>query len=592
MTVDMMILAAIITAAMVLFAMDVFPADKVSLMTLGALLLTDQISPTDAVSGFGAKATVTVACMLALSLGIERTGGLNYFANRIVQLAGDSELKVMIAIMIAVGILSAFINNTAAVALFLPITISVARKQGFQISKLLMPMSFAAIIAGTCTLIGTSTNLIVADEVQKYSESGLQIGMFDPTIMGLVFFAAGSLYLVFIGVRLIPSRRSGESLTADYSLRHFVTDLRVRENSPMIGKTIPEARLGERYNVDVVEILRGPKRLLTMGPLNIEPGDQLLVSGAPQSLLTIQREQGLEMKALKLQDQDLTDDDIVLVEAWISPNSALIESTLKESNFRQTYKATALAIRSHGKMVRQKIGTYRLEYGDSLLVLTDKDHLESLRRSPDFLVLEEVDSEIVVQSKIYWAMGIFGAMVLAAATGALDILEAALLAVAAMVFTKVVRLHELYTNISWQTIIMLGCLIPLGIAMENSGLAGYLGEQLVNTLRAWGPEAVLSGVYLVTSLLTAIMSNNATAVLMVPICLSVAQQLGVRPEPFFFAVMFAASACFMTPVGYQTNLFIFGPGGYKFADFLIVGTPLNILFWLLATFAIPYFWPF
>ncbi|HSR54394.1 MAG TPA: SLC13 family permease [Acidobacteriota bacterium] len=591
MTVEMMILAAIIAGAMILFAKDVFPADKVSLLTLGALLVTNLISPAEAVAGFGAKATVTVACMLALSLGIERTGGLNYFANSIVKLAGGSELKVMIAIMVAVGLLSAFINNTAAVALFLPITISVARKQGFQISKLLMPMSFAAIIAGTCTLIGTSTNLIVADMVQN-DGGQLQIGMFDPTVMGLLLFVAGAFYLIFIGVRLIPARRSGESLTADYSLRHFVTDLRVNEDSPLIGRTIPETRLGERYNIDVVEILRGPKRLLTMGARQIEPGDQLLVSGAPQALLTIQREQGLEMKALKLQDQDLTDDDIVLVEAWISPNSALIESTLKESNFRQTYKATALAIRSHGKMVRQKIGTYRLEYGDSLLVLTDQEHLETLRRSPDFLVLEEVDSEIVVQSKVYWALGIFAGMVLLAATGMLDILESAVLALAAMVFTKVVRLHELYTNISWQTIIMLGCLIPLGTAMENSGLAGFLGEQLVSSLSAWGPAAVLSGVYLATSLLTAIMSNNATAVLMVPICLSVAQQLDVRPEPFVFSVMFAASACFMTPVGYQTNLFIFGPGGYKFADFLVVGTPLNILFWLLATFCIPYFWPF
>ncbi len=591
MTLDMVLLSAIIVGAVACFALETYPVDKVSVLVLSALVLFRLVSPEEAIAGFGNPATVTVACMLALSYGIQSTGGLNYVANRIVDLAGANEFKILLSIIVAVGFLSAFINNTAAVALFLPLTIAVAREQRLDASKFLMPMSFAAMFAGSCTLIGTSTNLLVYSSAKQYLE--WEIGIFEVTPAGLIFSAAGVLYLLLFAHRLVPSRRTGDSLTEEYRLRHFVTELILQDDSPLIGLTISETEFREQHNVEVIEILRDGTRLLpTAEEIRLEPGDILLAQGDPNTLMELQDQKGVILKALTVEDQDLEDENIVLVEAFISPASRLIESTLKEINFRSTFKANALAIRSHGRSIREKIGKIELEYGDSLLILTNRGQLEVLRQTPDFLVLEEVRSSFLRSDKVYYAVGIFLGIVLLAAFNYFSIVEAAVLGTGLMLLTGCLRLRDLYTHLSWQTVIMLACLIPLGTAVSNTGLANLIAGQLVELLRSWGPTAVLSGIYLLTTILTSIMSNNATAVLMIPVSLSVALQLQVDPKPFIMAVMFAASASFMTPIGYQTNLFIFGPGGYKFIDFVKVGTPLSILFWLMASFLIPAFWPF
>ncbi|MEE2839463.1 MAG: SLC13 family permease [Acidobacteriota bacterium] len=589
MTFEMLLLAAIVAASVILFAFEVFPVDKVSLLILSALVAFRLVSPEEAIAGFGNPATVTVACMLALSYGLESTGALSYVANKLVDLARESEFRLLFAIIAAVGLLSAFINNTAAVALFLPLTMAVAREKNMDPGKFLMPMSFAAIVAGTCTLIGTSTNLLVYSLAKEHLD--WQIGMFEFTPVGLIFFLIGSLYLLFVGYHLVPSRKSG-GLIREYRLRHFVTEMILSDNSPLIGKSIAETTFREKYGLEVVEILRGTSRLLPSAQqTRLEAGDTLLVQGDPQSLLQVQNSQGVTIKALTVKDQDLEDENIVLVEAFISPTSRLVDSTLKEVNFRQTFNANALAIRSHGRTIRERIGKIRLEYGDSLLILTSRDQLETLRHSPDFLVFEEVRHKSVRQDKIYYGVGIFLAIILLVTFNLLTIVEAAVMGTGLMLLTGCLRLHDLYSHISWQTIVMLACLIPLGSAMENTGLATFFATELTANLHLWGPWAVLSGIYLFTSLLTSFMSNNATAVLMIPIVLSTAQQLQLNPKPLVMAVMFAASASFMTPIGYQTNLFIFGPGGYRFSDFLKVGAPLNFILWIVASITIPMIWP-
>lgn len=591
MTPEMVLLSAIIVGAVILFSLDLYPVDKVSILVLSALLLFDLVSSGEAIAGFGNSATVTVACMLALSYGIQATGGLNYLANKMVDLAGANEFRILLSIIVAVGILSAFINNTAAVALFLPLTIAVARERHLDPSQLLMPMSFAAVFAGTCTLVGTSTNLLVYSLAREHLD--WEIGMFEFTPAGLIFSAVGLIYLLSVGRYLVPRGRKSESLTEEYRLRHFVTELIIRPNSPLIGQSIAETEFREKYSVEVIEILRGGNKLLPSAEATrLQPADILLVQGDPHTLMDLQDSQGVSLKALTVEDRDLEDENIVLVEAFISPTSRLVESTLKEVNFRRTFKANALAIRSHGRTIREKIGKIPLEYGDSLLILTSRDQVDVLRQSPDFLVLEEVRGGFLRKDKLYYAVGIFVVIVLLAALGVVSIMKAAVLGTGFMVLTGCLRLSDLYGHLPWQTIIMLACLIPLGTAMENTGLASLIATQVVSVLHEWGPFAVLSGIYLLTSLLTSIMSNNATAILMVPVSISVAQQLHVDPKPFVMGVMFAASASFMTPVGYQTNLFIFGPGGYRFTDFLRVGAPLNLVFWILATFLIPFFWQF
>ncbi len=586
----MAMLGLILIGTILLFALDVFPVDKVSLLVLGALIVAGLVTPEEAVSGFGNVATITVACMLAISYGIERTGALNYAANKLVELAGVSETRLMLAIMLSVGVLSAFINNTAAVAIFLPLTLSATRKRSLDASKFLMPMSFAAIFAGTCTLIGTSTNLLVSGLVKSHAEWDIQ--MFEFTEMGLVFFVTGILYMIFVGRLLLPSRRTTESLTEDYRLRHFVTELVIQPNSPLIGRTLAETSFRELHNIEVIEIIRGDLRLLpSEEEARLRRGDMLLVQGEPSTFMNIKNEVGVTLKALTVDDRFLQNENIVLAEAFVSPSSRLVDSTLKEVDFRRRYKANALAIRSHGRTIREKIGRVRLEYGDSLLILTERKLLDDLRATRDFLVLEEVGGPFLRKAKIPFALSIFAGIIIAAATGWMGILEASVVGTGLMLLTGCFRVREIYNNLHWQTIVMLGCLIPLGRAMESTGMAEFIARNLIDNLEAWGPVAVLSGLYLVTMLLTSIMTNNATGVLMVPIAFSVASTLGVNPKPFVFAIMFAASASFMTPVGYQTNTFIFGAGNYKFSDFLKVGGPLNFLFWVLASILIPYFWP-
>ena len=590
-TFEMILLWGILAGAVVLFSFDVFPVDKVSLLVLGALVATGLVRGSEAISGFGNPATITVACMLALSYGVQRTGALNFAANRIIQFAGKSEQKLLFSIMTTVGALSAFINNTAAVAIFLPLTLSVARKKNLDASKFLMPMSFAAMFTGTCTLVGTSTNLLIAQLFRDHA--GSAIGMFDFAPMGLIFFAAGMLYLLTVGRRLWIPRRTAESLTEDYQLRNFVTELILRPNSPLLGRTVEEAALSDTFNIQAIEIIRGEQRLLpTDENARLQEGDIMLVQGQPDSFLKLRNAVGVDLRALTVDDRFLEHENFVLVEAFVSPSSRLVDSTLKEVDFRRTYKANALAIRSHGRTIRQKIGTVRLEHGDSLLILTDRQQLGDLHRTEDFLVLEELPFTQLRKDKLPWALGIFIGIILAATFELLTILEAALLGTSLMLLTRCIRSQEIYSNLHWQTIVMLGCLIPLGTAMETTGTARFLAEYLVEGLQAFGPIAVLSGLYLVTTVLTSLMSNTATGVLMLPIALSLGESLGTRLEPFVFCVMFASSASFMTPMGYQTNTFVFGPGGYKFSDFLRVGAPLNLLFWILATLFIPIFWPF
>lgn len=591
MTFEMLFLIVIIVSAVVLFVLEFFPVDKISLLILCALLLFRLISGSEAVAGFGNPATVTVGCMLALSLGIERTGALNFLADRALRWGGPGELGILLILTTAVGVLSAFINNTAAVAIFLPLTLAVGRQHQLDVSKLLMPLSFTAIFAGTCTLIGTSTNLLVEGLARQHLE--LEIGMFEMAPMGLVFVFAGGLYLIFLGRRLIPSRRPAGTLTRDYRLQDYVTEFIVNRDSPLIGKSLAESRLGDLFGIQVIEIWRGDEKFLTgEHEQRLQPGDVLFVQGNPSTLVNIQAEQGLSIKALAVEERELEDESIVLAEAVVSPNARLVGKTLKEINFRRTYQANALALKQHGRTVRDKIGRVRLSLGDSLLLLTTRNQLEALRQSNDFLVMREVDVDILRRGKTWYALGTFLGIIFVATMDWLSILEASLVGVGLMVISGCLTLRELYRYMPWQTLIMLGCLIPLGTAMENTGLAMFSADYIVESLRQWGPAAVLSGMYLFTSLLTSILSNNATAVLMVPVAVSVGQQLGVSPTPFVFAIMFAGSASFMTPIGYQTNTMVFGPGSYQFSDFVRVGTPLNLLFWILASLLIPYFWPF
>lgn len=591
MTFEIILVLAILTGAVACFATERLPVDLVALLVLSALLVSRVLSPQEAISGFSNTATVTVAAMFVLSAGLARTGVVNLLGRRLAKVGRLGLLPTLIALMILIGVVSAFINNTAAVAIFLPIVLGLARDSGISPSKLLIPLSFASMFGGVCTLIGTSTNILVSSIAEQHGLA--PFGMFELSRLGLVMFAAGGLYLLTIGVRLIPDRRAGADLTQSYGMGDYLTEILVLPESSAVGRALRESPLVRDLDLDVLEIHRDGRPLAAGAETVLAAGDLLRVRCDVEKIRRAEEQKGIVLKSgLKWREEDLRSSETSLLEVLVAPGSALEGKTLKETGFRQIYGGTALAIRHRGELMRERLGTTRLRSGDVLLVEVRRDRIEALKRIQDFVIVSEIGLEEPLRGKLPVALAIVAGAVTVATLGFLPIVGSAILGSVLLVLTGCLTLEEAYQAIEWRVIFLLGGILPLGIALESTGAARLLSSLLVDTVGVWGPVAMVSAFYLLTSLLTEAMSNNATAALLAPIAISAAAALDVDPRPFLVAVTFAASASFMTPVGYQTNTLIYGPGHYRFTDFLRVGTPLNLLFWLIATLLIPRFWSF
>lgn len=591
MTFEIVLVLTILAGAVACFATERLPVDLVALLVLSALLVSGILTPEQAISGFSNTATVTVAAMFVLSAGLVRTGVVRLLGKRLTGVGRLGLRPTLIALMALIGVVSAFINNTAAVAIFLPIVLGLARDTGISPSKLLIPLSFASMFGGVCTLIGTSTNILVSSIAAQH---GLPpFGMFELSPLGLVLFAVGALYLLTAGVRLIPDRRAGADLTQSYGMGDYLTEILVLPDSPAVGRLLRESPLVRDLDLDVLEIQRGGRLLPAPGAETVLAANDLLrVRCDVRKIRQAEKQKGIVLKSgLKWRDEDLRASEAALLEAVIVPGSALEGKTLKEAGFRQIYGGTALAIRHRGEVMRERLGMTRLQSGDVLLVEVRRDRVEALKRNPDFVVVSEIGPDEPRHGKLLLAVAIVAGVVVSATLG-LPIVGSAILGSVLLVLTRCLTLDEAYRAIEWRVVFLLGGILPLGLALEKTGAARLLSSLLVDTIGVWGPLALLSAFYLVTSLLTEAMSNNATAALLAPIAISTAAALDVDPRPFLVAVTFAASASFMTPVGYQTNTLIYGPGHYRFGDFLRIGTPLNLLFWLIATLLIPRFWSF
>lgn len=593
---DILLLSAVIVIAFVLFASEKMRVDLVAMLILASLMVVGRFRPgflslDEALSGFSDPATVTIAAMFVLSHGLTRTGVIGWISRRLSSFAPGNDMKLFVAVMAIVGVVSAFINNTATVAVFLPITLVLAQERGISQSKLLMPLSFASIVGGTCTLIGTSTNILVSSLAEKRGYPAFS--MFELTKLGAVFLVIGLIYLAVVGRRLLPDRPV-TSLTRKYKLARYLTGLDIHTASKLVGKTATEARLNELYDVTILEIIRGDIRVRSgIRNTRLEAGDHLLVRGAIDGILEMKRAENVLIRSeAKYADQALTTDETVLVEGIVSPSSSLVGRTLKESDFRHRSGVFALAIRKHDHTIRDKVGRIRLDIGDTVLLQGRRGSVDHLEDKPYSLVLERLDHSQIRTEKAVWAGAIIAGVVVSAATGLAPILVASVVGALMMVLTRCINLQEAYESINWFVIFLLAGVIPLGIAMENTGTAHWVASALLDVTSAWGPAVVLSAFYLLTTIFSSVMSHNAAAVVLVPIAIATAQELGLDPRPFLMAVTFAASSSLATPFGYHTNLMVYAQGGYRFSDYLKVGIPLNLLLWLAASLLIPVFWPF
>jgi len=588
---DILIVTLLVILATLLLATERLRADLVAMGILAALIVLRIIEPAQALSGFSNQATVTVACMFVISAGLQASGVVGYLGDRLLLHGPSGKVGILILTALVIAPLSAFINNTAVVAIFLPIVLRAAVGNGVSPSHMLMPLSFFAMLGGTCTLIGTSTNILVSASAEEY---GIRpFGMFEFSFLGLILLVAGTLFFMLVGRHFIPERYETESPTPGFMLNRYLSEVVVLEDSPLIGKSLVEVRLGERFELEVYGHARG-KELRGVPDTfeTLEAGDLLLVKAPVDALMRLSKSTGMAVNPGRHPDvASLGSSNSVLVEAVITPASNLEGRTLKGVNFRQRFGATTLAIR-RGEDVREKIGRMRLRVGDELLILAPKLNLERLKKQEGFVILQEVDVPVLNPARAATACLITAGVVTMATTGLYNIAVAAIVGAVLMVLSGCLPARRVYRDVDWRVIFMLAGLIPLGAALESTGAAALAVDLLLKVTGDLGPHIVLGLFFLFTSVLTGFMSNNATAVLLAPLSIICAHQLGVDPRPFLVALSFAASAAFWTPIGYQTNLLVYGPGGYRFSDFVRVGGPLTLVYGILATILIPIIFPF
>lgn len=593
MTFEIIFVLFLLLAAFVLFATDYVSFDVAALILLMCLLVPGILTLEEGLSGISHPATVAIASMFILSEGLRRTGLLNkagdYFSERL----QENFNLWMVVMLMFISLMSSIMNNTAVVIIFIPILINVASKVGISASKLLMPVSFAAIMGGICTLIGTSTNILVSSIAEERGAAAF--GMFDFTPVGISLLIAGYLFIMFFGIKMIPSRREEkEDLTRDFEMQGYLADVVVEPNSELIGGILDEEDLTKRLDLDVLRIFKPNRdRSAQRSEIKVEDGDILRIRGNPKELnKLLQREDFSSRAAKKWLDVDLEHGRDALLEAVVTPESTLERNSLNDIDFYERFGAVPLAIRHQGKLKHDDLGDIQISGGDSLLLSLSSDRIPEIEKDPTFIVASKLDVMPRRGEKTFTALGILLGVVLIAALEILPIAISAPVGVILMILTGCITTEEAYNAVNWKIIMLLAGVIPLGLAMDKTGAASLMADTLVETLSALGPRALLAGFYLLTMTISAIMSTNASAALLAPIAIQIAQSVGVNPEPFIISVSYAASLTFLTPFGHHANTLIYGAGQYKFTDFTRVGLPLNIIFWILATFLIPIIWPF
>lgn len=600
MSIEIIIVFALLLLAVVLFATEWVPFDVTALIITAVLLVTGILSPEEGLSGFSNPATITIGCMFVLSEGLRRTGLLNKIGDYFLSLARKNFNIALMGMMLIISFISAFINNTAAVALFIPVMVGAASQLKVSVSKLLMPLSFASMFGGVCTLIGTSTNILVSSIAEKHGLPAFS--MFEFTPLGVILLIAGMVYMYTIGIKLIPERREGKDLTNEYNMNSYLADVIIEPGFEHLGQMFDEKQLTEKLELDVLRVFKkddeagkqvGTSELIYKPSLILEPGDVLRIRGSVMGINKLLNREDLTLKSThQWFDLDIEQGKNTLVEAVIAPESNVEGESIGEVGFYDRFGAIPLAVRHHGRLRQERLANVKLSGGDTVLLAMDKERLLEVQRDPVFVVISEVGIESYIEEKMPVALLILAGVVGTAAFGWVHIVVSALIGSVLLILTGCLTAEEMYRSINWKVIFLLAGVLPLGIAMDKTGAAEMISSGLIYELGALGPSAVVSGFFLVSMLLTNFISNQATAALLAPIAIQTAVLMDVHAQPFLMAVTFAASLSFMTPVGYQTNTLIYGPGQYKFTDFTKVGTPLNILLWIIATIMIPVIWSF
>lgn len=593
---------AVLVVVFLAFVKEWAPPDLVAMGGFILLILAQVVDVNPALAVFGSSAPVTVASMFIVSAALERTGLIEALGNKFEGAAGASEVRVLIVLLVSVAGLSAFVNNTPVVVVFLPIVLRHCRKFDLKASRFLIPLSYAAIVGGTCTIIGTSTNLIASGIA--VDQGMIPFGMFEVAKLGLVFVALTLLYLLLGGRKLLPDRVTLSTLFESEEGREFLTQAFVNESSPLVGVAFTESPLAKMRELRIIEVMRDRQPLRT--PLNevvFQANDHLMFKTRAGGVMEINDTDGLDLTPNTAASSDaktnsdlglgnLKTESAVLMEGIVGPDSRLVGKSLKELNFRQRFGVLILAVHRSGENLRERFENVKLEFGDTLLVEGPVGRMKALFAEKDFVNLSKPRERPLRRQKAPIVLGALLLFMVGGAVWAEYIPILAMAAVLVILLGRCIDPVEAYEAVEWRVIFMIFGMLGIGLALQESKAAEWLAASTVDIFGRFGPHVILSVIYLLSATLTELISNNAVAALLTPIAIGLALTLDVDPRPFVIAVMFASSASFVTPIGYQTNTYVYGAGGYKFTDFTRVGLPLAVILWLVASFLIPILWPF
>lgn len=589
---DIFLLSIILIAGFALLVTQVIRYEVVALLVIFALPAVGVLSPVEALSGLANEATVTVAAMFILSAGLTRTGAIDYVTRKATRVRVKSPQVLLLMIAALAAFPSAFLNNTAVVIMLIPVVLKVCQQNQVLASKLMIPLSYFTILGGTLTLVGTSTNILVHSLYRQAGGEGF--GMFEFTKMGLCYLAVGATFVILFGDRLLPKRKVLSQLLERQHRSRFVTEIIVPDKSKLAGSTL-QSVLAKLEDVRVIEHVRGEDVQLGPPPdTELESGDTLLVEGTPRAIHALLEKQGLDLATAVADAQRvrISQMDLQIVEAVITPNSSFFNLKIAEIGLNRMYGIKVLAVQRRGRHLHERLREMKLQVGDVLLVQGEESALYELQATGSVLLIEGVEKTLRVPRRAPLAVLIMVLVVVGAAFGWLPISVFAIGGAAVMMLTRCLRVREAIRALDASVLLLIAATIPMGMAMQKTGMADAIARSFIGVAGGYGPVVMVGAVYLFTTMFTEFLSNNAVAVLVTPIVIEIARSAGIDPKPLLVAVAFGASACFATPIGYQTNLLVMGPGGYFFRDYLRIGLAMDIMLWLTGTLLIPIFFPF
>lgn len=591
MNLDQIFVLLLLVGVFIAFIREKMPPDLVALVTTAVLLGTGILSTNETLEVFSNGGVITVGAMFVLSGALERTGCIEAVGDAATRIVGRTPLLALGGLIVLAAAVSAFINNTPVVVILTPVAIRLCRHLKMAPSKMLIPLSYAAIFGGTCSLIGTSTNLLVDGVAQKLGQPAF--GLFEIAPFGIIMGLLGTAYLMLTAFRLLPDRETATNVLDGTPSRRFLTEMIVLPGSPLIGKTLDDAKLrtmpGGGRVVDVVRADESLRRRIL--DVRLEAGDRVVLKVDMDGLMALRERVGIEFDPTSVTGT-LSTRRSVVVEGIVGPRSGFVNHRLGEFNLRRRYGVYIIAVHRQGENLRTAFDEVRVSVGDTLLIEGPEDGIRRLVESGDLMNLTRPEHRPIRRDKAWIAVAVVVAVVGLSAGEIMPIAGLALIGAVAVVVLGCLPHTDLYKSIEWRILFMIFGMLPLGMALENTGTVALIAQSITAGAGHFGPWVMLSLVYLLALVLTEVASNNAVGVLLTPIAISIAGQMGVDPRPFIVAVMFAASAGFATPIGYQTHLFVYGAGGYKYMDFVRIGLPLDVLFWIAASLLIPFFWPF